>query len=102
MEKRKRRASGLVVARGSVPSRIRHLKVDSDPIWRGVAISRHLALSLAPSAGETRMDRGPVGGKSRAAPASILQANSARQEGAGLEAAELARFRGCHQPHHRN
>ncbi|MEO7142234.1 MAG: DUF2306 domain-containing protein [Bryobacteraceae bacterium] len=59
MEERQRGASRAVVARGSAPPRIRHFKVDSDSVWRGLAISRYFALSIS----ALWLSAHPVGGR---------------------------------------
>ena len=102
MEEGKRRASGVVVTRGPTAPRVRHFKVDSDPIWRGTAISRYIALSLAASAGGAGVDRGALGGKGGATQAAILQSDTARPEGAAFEREELEEFRRRDQPGNRN
>src|SRR5260370_39351070 len=98
MEEGKRRASGVVVTRGPAPPRVRHFEVDSGPLRRGLAISRHLAVSTAPPAGGGRIDRGAMGGEGGPAQAAILQPDAAGQEGASLEAEGLEGFRRDHQP----
>src|SRR6478609_8930784 len=99
MEKRKRRASGVVFARRSASSRIRYLQIDPDPLGRSPALSCHLSLSLTPSAGIRGPDCRALGGKSGAAPPSILQPHAEWQQDSSLKTKKLEGFRGGHQPH---
>src|SRR2546425_10588537 len=98
MEKRKRRASSVVVTKRSAAPRVRHFKADSDPIRRALAISRYIALSIAPSSGGAGVDRGSMGGEGGPAQAAILLPDTTRQEGASFETEELEGFRGGNQP----
>ena len=61
-----------------------------------------LTLSAAPSAGEGRLARGTMGGEAPAAPAAILQSDSAGQESASVQAEELEGFRRRRQPSDRS
>ena len=58
-----------------------------------LAISRDLALSAAPPAGEGRLGRWTLGGKARPAQAALLQSDAARDEGAAVETVKLEGFR---------
>src|SRR5271156_67135 len=102
MEKRKRGASGFILTRRSAPPRVRHFKADSGPLRRRSEISRYLALSVAASFGEARLDRWPMGREGGSAPPAILQANPGRPSRTAFEAAKLERFRGCDQQNYRD
>src|SRR5260370_33558820 len=100
MEKRKRGASGFVVARGPAPPRLRRFEADSDPVRRRLAISRYLALSAAAPAGETGGDRRPLGREGGAAQTPLLHPDAAGQEDPAFEAEGLAGPWRRHQPHY--
>src|SRR4051812_14354339 len=102
MEERQRGASGAVDARRSASPRLRYLEIDSPPLRRSPALSRHLPLPLAPSFGGRGAHRGPLGGEGGAAAKALLHPHSRGPEGASLQGKELAGFRRPHQPYHRN
>src|SRR5690348_15454505 len=100
MEKRQRRATGPLPARGSTAPRLRRFEADPAPLRRGPELPCHVALPPPAPAGENGLDRGPLGREAGAAPPPLLQPDRAGPKGASFETAELAGLRGRHQPHH--
>src|SRR5271156_4244518 len=100
MEERQRRAADSLFDRGQAPPRLRNLKAHRATFGRRGALLCGLALPFALSPRKARLDSGPLGGKGRAAPPTLLWAHAAGAESPGLAATRLAGICPSNQPHH--
>src|ERR1700722_11801985 len=100
MEERQRGVADSLVDRSQTPARLRNLKAHRATLRRRGALLCGFALPFALSPGDPWLDSGPVGGKERAAPPTLLPIDSAGTKGSGLAATRLANFRRGHQPYH--
>src|ERR1035441_6487414 len=102
MEEGQRRAAAAVARRDFAPPRLRNRQADRTALRRRAPFSRGVAIPVAVSPGEARLDSRAVGREERPAPAALLPDHCAGAESPGVPAAGLADVRRGHQPHHRS
>src|ERR1019366_10231146 len=102
MEEGQRRAVAALARRNFAAPWLRNQQADRTAIARRAPFSRGVAIPVAVSPGEARLDSRPVGGEDRPAPAALLPAHFAGTVSPGFPAAGLADVRRGHQPNHRS
>src|SRR5262249_22805306 len=82
------------------PPRVRNRQTDRSAFQRRAEIQSGVVIPIALSAGKTRLDRGPLGGKARRETAALLQADEGGQAGAQGATQHVAIVRGGDPSNH--